>query len=179
MMGQYKMQAHWQALIFFTRLFTFQRWRIREYMKVSYTQLNERVTYEPLRINNTYGLNEFRTDSVNGNKRISMYSETILYTNKKILGFRFAPFIFGDFSLIAHEDENFEKSDIYTGVGAGVRTRNENLVFGTIELKAIYFPRTIKDIAPFRVLLSSDLRYRYKSAFVRAPNIIYLNRDDL
>src|SRR5690606_28830355 len=122
--------------------FTYKKWKIREFMKFSYTQINERVTYEPLRINNTYGLNEFSTDSVSGNKRISIYSESILYLHKKLLGFRFAPFVFGDFSLISYEQKDFSKSDIFTGIGAGIRTRNENLVFGTIELKTIYFPRT-------------------------------------
>jgi len=164
---------------FFTRLFTANRLKIREYAKFSFTQLNERLTYEPLRLNNTYGLNEFSTDSVYGNKRISIYSETILYTQRKLFGFRFAPFVFGDFSLIAPEGQDFKQSDIYTGIGAGLRTRNENLVLGTIELKAIYFPRTIQDIPSFRVMVSSDLQYRYKTNFVRAPNIIYLNRDDL
>lgn len=167
------------SVSFFTRLFNYNRWKLREFMKFSYTKLDNRVIYEPLRLNNTYGLTEFTTDSVNGNRRMSIYAESILYTKKKILGFRFAPFIFGDFSIISFEDQAFKKSDIYTGLGAGVRTRNENLVFGTIELKAIYFPRTAVDVAPFRVLLTSDLRYRYKTDFVRAPNIIYLNRDDL
>jgi hypothetical protein len=164
---------------FFTRLFNVYRWKFRQYMKWSYTQLDNRVVYEPLRLNNDYGLVEFASDSVNGNKRISIYSESVLYTNKKILGFRFAPVVFGGFSLMSFENQPFKKSDIYTAVGAGVRTRNENLIFGTIELKAIYLPRTATNQTLFRVLLTSELQYRYKSRFVKAPNVIYLNRDDL
>lgn len=164
---------------FFTRIFSVRRWKLREFAKVSYTQINDRVTYEPLRINNTYGLSEFRTDSINGNRRISIYSESILYLNKKIFGFRFAPFVFGDFSLISFENEDFDKSDGYAGIGAGVRTRNENLVFGTIEFKTIYFPRTVLDLPQFRVMVSSDLRFRYRSNFIRPPGIISLNRDDI
>lgn len=164
---------------FFTRLFELKKWKLREFVKCSYTELNNRVTYEPLRINNTYGLNEFSTDSINGNRRISLYGESILYLYKKLFGFRFAPFLFSDFSLIAFEQQPFKKADIYTGIGGGLRTRNENLIFGTIELKFVYFPRTIQNVPQFRVQLSSDLRYRYKSNFVRPPNIIFLNRDDL
>lgn len=164
---------------FFTRLFNIYRWKFRQSMKWSYTQLDNRVVYEPLRLNNNYGLVEFSSDSVNGNKRISIYSESVLYTNKKVLGFRFAPVIFGGFSLMSFENEPFKKSDIYTAVGAGLRTRNENLIFGTIELKAIYLPRTATNATLFRVLLTSELQYRYKSRFIKAPNIIYLNRDDL
>jgi hypothetical protein len=86
---------------FFSRLFFVGRWKMREFMKVSYTQLDNRVIYEPLRLNNVYGLQQFSTDSIEGIKRISVYSESILYTNRKFWGFRFAPFISGDYSLIA------------------------------------------------------------------------------
>lgn len=164
---------------YFTRLFFVNRWKLRENMKVSYSQIYRRIIYEPLRLNNVYGLHEFSTDSVTGNRRISLYAESILYTNRKFWGFRFAPFVSGDFSLIGYENTPFSKSDIYSGVGGGVRTRNENLIFGTIELRAIYFPRTVFDIQQFRVILNSDIRFRYKSTYVKAPDIIRLNRDDL
>ncbi|HRO43672.1 MAG TPA: hypothetical protein PL009_12615 [Flavipsychrobacter sp.] len=177
--GKFQDASTLASVNFFTRIFNLKKWKLREYAKFSYTQLNDRITYEPLRINNNYGLNEFRTDSINGNRRISIYSETILYLHRKLFGFRFAPFVFGDFSLISFEQQDFDKSDGYVAIGAGLRTRNENLVFGTIELKALYFPRTILDLPQFRILVSSDLRFRYQSNFVRAPNIIYLNRDDL
>ena len=92
---------------------------------------------------------------------------------------RFAPFISGDFSLISSEKTAFKKSDIYTGLGGGIRTRNENLIFGTVELRCVYFPRKVPNVEQFRVVVSSDLRFRYKSIFVKAPDIVKLNRDDL
>jgi hypothetical protein len=164
---------------FFTRLFRVSRWKLREHARISFTQLNNRIVSEQLKLNNIYGLKDFSTDSVVGNKRISIYAESILYTNKKILGFRFAPFIYGDMALMAYEEQPFSKSDVYTGVGGGIRTRNENLVFGTIELKAAYYPRPVYDITQFRVEVSSELRFRYKTNFVRAPDVVQLNRDDL
>jgi hypothetical protein len=164
---------------FFTRLFNVSRWKLREHAKISFTQLNRRIIYEPLKLNNAYGLRDFSTDSVFGNKRISIYAESILYTNKKILGFRFAPFVYGDMALMAYEEQPFSKSDIYTGIGGGLRTRNENLVFGTIELKAVYYPRPAYDITQFRVEVSSELRFRYRTNFVRAPDIVRLNSDEI
>jgi hypothetical protein len=163
---------------FFTRIFYLSKYKLREYARINYTQLDRRVIYDQLKVNNGYGFNELSTDSIFGNKRINLYSESILYTNKKIFGFRFAPFVFGDIILIAHENLPFSKSDIYSAVGSGLRTRNENLIFGTIELKAIYFPRTAFDIDKFRVVISSDLKFRYRASFVKGPNIINLNQDD-
>lgn len=162
---------------FFTRLYRFKNWKFREYMKFNFTRLNNRLTYEPLRINNEYGLTSFEEDSAYGDKRISIYAESILYMPRKLLGFHFAPFIFGDFSMISPEGKNLGKADIYTGVGGGLRTRNENLIFGTIEFKAVFFPRTINGMAPFMVMLSSDLKYRYKAGFIHAPDLVNFNRN--
>ncbi|MBK7557089.1 MAG: hypothetical protein IPI54_01680 [Chitinophagaceae bacterium] len=62
----------------------------------------------------------------------------------KILGFRFAPFVFGDIILMKPTKQGLIKTDIFSAIGAGVRTRNENMIWGTIELKAYYFPGLLK-----------------------------------
>ncbi|RYZ50848.1 MAG: hypothetical protein EOP49_13125 [Sphingobacteriales bacterium] len=167
------------SISLFTKLLRVRNWKSREFIALSISQLKNRMTYEPLRINNPYGLYEFSTDSVQGTRRISLYTESILYTNKKVLGFRFAPFTSLGASLISPENLPFRKSDIYTGIGAGVRTRNENLIFGTIELHAIYFPRAVYSVGNYRINLRSDIWFRYRTRFVQAPDIIQMNRGTL
>ena len=167
------------SLSFFTPLYTVRNWRTREFLRVSISQLKNRLTSEQLRINNDYGLPEFSTDSVLGAQRISLYGESILYTGKKLFGFRFAPFASAGFSLINSENQPLKKADIYSGVGAGIRTRNENLVFGTLELHAMYFPRAVYNIDHYRVTFKTDIRFRYKTNFVQAPDIIRMNRGAL
>lgn len=167
------------AINFFTRLLPIYRWKNRNVINISITNLRNRVTYEPLRINNDYGLKEFSTDSVAGVRRISLYGESILYTNKKIFGFRFAPFASVGVSIVNPENLPFIKSDGYSGIGAGIRTRNENLIFGTIEAHVMYFPRPVYNVGNFRVDLRSDIRFRYKTNFVNAPDVVHLNRSDL
>lgn len=161
---------------YFTRLVSYERLRARGYVRFSYSQLQNRITSEPLRINNAYGISDYSTDSIVGNRRLSLYGEGIVYTQRKLLGFRFAPFIFFDGVMIPHDGDSFSTSETITGIGGGVRTRNENLIFGTMELRMVYFPRTVQNISPFQIMFSSDLRYRYKTNFVHAPDIIYLNR---
>ena len=183
-LGGFRSEGKWQDVgllanvNFFTRIFPVHKWKLREYVRISYTQLDNRVTYTPLRINNNYGLNDFNTDSVEGNKRVSLYAESVLYTDKKLLGFRFAPIIYGNASLVSYEDLPAIKSDIFTALGAGVRTRNENLIFGTIEFKVTYFPRPVHNIDNFRINVESDIRFRYRTNFVTPPDFIQLNRDD-
>ncbi len=163
------------AVDIYTKLFFIRDWRMREHIRVSYTQQKNRLTDEPLRLNNRYGLYEFNTGEIEGQMRISMFAESILYTNRKLFGFRFAPFVSGGFTLMTPENNAFRKSDIYTGIGGGVRTRNENLIFGTIELMGMFFPRTAFGVDQFTIKLTSDLQFRYRSSFVNPPDFVHPN----
>lgn len=163
---------------YFSKLFfTGCKLKVRESIRATYTQLFNRITYEPLRIDNPFGLREVGTDSLYGVQRASVQTETTIFTNLKLYGFRFAPFVYGDVSALRGEHSPITQTDIYTGIGGGVRTRNESLIFGTIELKAIWFPKTIPGNTPFRITLNSDIRYRYNTQYVQAPDIARLNTD--
>jgi len=160
----------------YSRLFLYKNVKIRQHFNFSYTQLFNRVGLDPLSINNNFGLRFFHSDSIRGDQRISLYSETFFFLKYKVFGFKFAPFAFGDITLIRPENESFSKSTAYYGLGGGVRTRNENFVFGTIELRAIYFPRKV-DQNSFKVTLTTNIRFRVNSSYVSAPEIVQLNYD--
>jgi hypothetical protein len=161
----------------YSRLFLCNNVKIRQHFNFSYTQQFNRVGLEPLSINNNFGLRYFRSDSIRGDQRISLYSETFIFLKYKVLGFKFAPFAFGDITLIRPQEESFSKSTAYYGLGGGVRTRNENLVFGTIELRFIYFPRKV-DQNSFKLTLNTNIRFRINSSYVSAPDIVQLNNDN-
>jgi len=162
---------------YYTPISIHYKWKYRQQYTVSFTNLYNRITYEPLRIDNVYGLNEFNTDSVIGNTRISVYGESVFYNNKKVLGFHYAYFAGAGITLMKPEHINFENSDGFLGLTCGLRLRNDNLVFGTIELHGIYFPRSVFGIGNYFLTLQTDLRYRYKTNFVQAPDIVQLNKE--
>ena len=58
--------------------------------------ISNRTGLDPLSINNTFGIRLFSEDSVRGNQRISLHSETISFINYKVFGFKFSPFVFAD-----------------------------------------------------------------------------------
>jgi hypothetical protein len=91
------------------------------------------------------------------------------------LGFKFAPFIFTDAVILAKDNEELLWKAPYYGIGGGLRTRNENLIFGTIELRMFYFPRVAEDLSQFRITLAGNLRIKYSSSFVKAPALITYN----
>jgi hypothetical protein len=164
---------------YYSPLFVFNRLKIRQYLNFSYTRQYNRIGIDPLTINNVFGLRYFSGDSTFGNQRITLHSETTFFLNPRILGFKFAPFAFGDVSLLSPENETFNKSNVFEGIGAGIRTRNENLVFNTIELRLAYFPRKTEQNQSFKVMLNTGIQFRYNSTYVKAPDIVFLNNDGL
>lgn len=166
------------AINYYTKVLPVYKGRMRQQIKLSYTELSNRITSLPLALNNDYGLASFNADSIFGKRRISAYCENTLYTNPKLFGFRFAPFLFAQAALLTPEKTEFYKSDIYTGIGGGLRFRNENLIFGTVELSTTYFPRKVIGLQQFQFAISSNIRFRYNSNFISAPDIVQLNSDN-
>jgi hypothetical protein len=129
----------------------------------------------PLYLTSEFGLPYFNNGSVSSDLRTTVKAESVFYNTTKILGFRFAPFAFTDLSMVKPSKMGLEKSDLYTAVGGGIRTRNENLVYGTIELKAYYFPRLNGDMKSWKLELNSNIRFRYRSSFISRPDFITAN----
>ena len=162
----------------FSRLYLYKGIKIRQYLNVSYTKQFNRVGLDPLRIDNVFGIRYFSSDSVFGNQRMSLHTETSFFLKYKLLGFKFAPFTFADFSLITPEEQTFSKSALFYSLGGGVRTRNENFVFGTMELRIAYFPRKSTQSESFKIQTTINIQFRYNNTYVQAPDIIQLNTDN-
>lgn len=147
----------------------------RQSFNIDYTRVLNQRTSIPLDINNEFGLQYFRADSLWGTKRFHINSETLAFTPWNVLGFRFAPFAFGEMAMISGDNQSIFHDKPYFGFGGGIRTRNENLIFGTVELRVIYYPRTIENISSFNIRVTSNLRIKYSAGFVRAPAFVRYN----
>ncbi len=161
----------------FSRLLLFKNLKIRQYVQLSYARLFNRTGLDPLGINNIFGIRYFSADSVRGDERISLHTETISFINYKAFGFKFSPFLFGDVAAITPELYLPNQQSWYYGLGAGLRTRNENLVFRTIELRFVYFPHTAYGMQQFQGQINVNIQFRYNSNYVTRPDIIQLNSD--
>jgi hypothetical protein len=148
---------------------------IRQSVTADFTRVYNQQTSLPLDINNEFGLRYFVADSLWGTKRFHLNSETLAFTPLSIAGFRLAPFVFGEMAMIGARGESIFADKPYFGFGGGIRTRNENLVFGTIELRMVYFPRTVEDIQSFVLRVSSNLRVKYTAGFVKPPGFVRYN----
>jgi hypothetical protein len=147
----------------------------RQILNLSLTQTLKNKYNDALRINSIYGIPQLNREQIKGGTRLSANWETVFYNNRPLLGFKSAPFVFGNLTYIRTVGAPILKGDIYTAIGSGLRVRNENLVFGTIELKGFYFPRTNQQLSPWNFSLITNLRYKYNSNIVEKPNYVEIN----
>jgi hypothetical protein len=147
----------------------------RQILNFSFTQTLKNKYNEALRINSIYGIPQLNREQIKGGTRISGNWESVIYNNRAFWGFKSAPFVFGNITYIRTMGDPILKGDIYTAIGSGMRVRNENLVFGTIELKGCYFPRTNRQLSPWNFSLITNLRYKYNSNIVEKPNYVEIN----
>ena len=100
---------------------------------------------------------------------------SVFYNTWKLVGFSFAPFSFANFTYLKTQGKDFQTGDIFMAIGGGVRTRNENLVFGTIELKAYYYPRTTTNTNQWNITVNSNIIFKYNSQLINRPDFIKVN----
>ncbi|MBO9202675.1 MULTISPECIES: BamA/TamA family outer membrane protein [Niastella] len=153
----------------YSRLRDFTKFKIRQYTNISYVGIYNQHVYEPLHINNEYGLDNFSTDSIGARQRLSLGTETVLYTRWSILGFKLAFLAFARATLMTPQRLGIWQGGFFPSLGGGVRTRNENLIFGTIEARVTWFPHTIYGVNNVTLTMSSNLRVKSTGSFVQPP----------
>jgi hypothetical protein len=160
----------------FTRLRKLRpNWFNRVFISTGIAAQGNPVLNTPLFLRSDFGLPYFSNDADSADLRATVKVESVFYNTTKILGFRFAPFVFTDAILLKPAKLGLQHSDIFTAIGGGVRTRNENLVLGTVELKCYYFPRIIGDMRTWKIELNSNIRFKYRSSFISRPDFIIAN----
>ena len=149
-----------------------KKWKQRFFLKFDAAQQINTVLNEPLYLNSKFGLSEYGNNQIGGALRATTKAESVFFSPWSLASFRFAPFIFGNVSVFS---PYFSSADIYPSVGAGIRTRNESFVFGTIEIKGFYFPKKNFYNDQFRMELSTNVIFKYKSQLVKKPDFIEIN----
>jgi len=152
-----------------------KRWKQRMFINASIgRQIGYRLN-EPLLMESKYGLQGFRNDDVGGNLRATAKAETVFYSPWAPLLFKLAPFVFGSTTVFQVADEGTDKRKLYSAVGGGLRTRNESLIFGTIELRAMYFTQPTFYNERWRIEFNTNIRFAYNKQFIKRPEIVDVN----
>ena len=155
---------------FYTRAFNANQYKIRSFLRGGYSQLVNRATNNYVKVSKSqvYGLS---ADSLLGTQQFYARVETTLYSPWSLMGFRFAPFAGLDWS---HLDCTFceESRPNVFGINAGLRTRNENLIFGTMEIRFTYIPDDARGNNQFKINFRQNLQIKNTGNFIVAPSLI-------
>jgi len=117
------------------------RYRMRNFLKIDYTRGFGRYSDEYLLFDRENGFSGFRNDSLRrARQRISVNLESVLFSPGKVYGFRLAYFAFADLGYLFDSNEFAGEGEILSSIGLGIRIRNDNLVFNTLQIRLCYFP---------------------------------------
>ncbi len=125
---------------YFSNLMPVGRSMVRSFVRLGFTRGFDRNSDEYLSNFNDNGFSGFRNDSIQGRQRITLGLETVIFSPLNIYGFRFAFFGFADASSLSGTNQILAKGTGLSGIGIGLRVRNDNLIFNTFQIRIGFFP---------------------------------------
>jgi hypothetical protein len=163
------------SLTYVTRALNLKRYKFRGFLQGGYAQLfNERIA-NPIEINDSE-VNNFSADSLWGDTKLFARLQTVLYTPWQLFGFRFAVFAAVDrvwLECTTCGDLKVTGARVgVTGFSLGFRTRNENLIFGTMEVRGTFIPATDATSSKFSFEFKQRLKVKNSGTFVKPPTLI-------
>jgi hypothetical protein len=125
---------------FFSNLLYLGNYRIRNFIKVDYTRGFDRYSDEYITFRHENGFSGFSNDTIKGTQRLTVSLESVFFSPKYFYGFRFAFFAFADLGYLSGTNEMVSVGGVLSGVGLGLRIRNDNLVFNTLQIRLGFYP---------------------------------------
>jgi len=108
-----------------------------------------------------------------GYHRLTMTQEGTVFTPWTVIGFRLAPVARVDLAFIDRFTGLLSSRNFYTGFSTGLRARNENLVFNTIEARLFYYPKVVEKIEHLRFTVTVNFRIKYPTNLVNKPATVF------
>jgi len=130
-----------------------------------------RFNNEFLSINRENGIRGFSSEMGYGNQRLNMGYELVAFSIANPVGFRIAPYIFYDASVLAQGNDSIFKGSYYHGFGLGCRLRNDNLTFNTLEIRLGVYPNGPEDVSLLGIKFSELERIRFRDFDITAPGV--------
>lgn len=147
------------------------RFRIRHFANLEFTRGINRFNNEFLTINRDSGIRGFRSRYLMGNQRLRFNYELVAFSPADFVGFRLAPYFFYDGAFLAQNNDAIYKGKYYHGFGLGVRLRNDNLTFNTLEVRLGFYPNGPEDMGGMKFNFSELDVTTFKDFSVTAPDV--------
>lgn len=149
----------------------FQVWNVhaRQFIKLNYTIGFNRFDIENLLLQNDNGIRGFGSLIGKGKQRLTLNVENVFFQKKTVLNFKSALFSFFDVGIVGPAEQSIFKQSYYAGLGVGLRIRNENLVFKTIQIRLAYYPNHPSDVNSIGFILDGVSKTRFYNFQPRGP----------
>lgn len=157
---------------YFSYLYRLNRTNFRQFFRLSYTLGINRFDNEFVNINDREGIRGLSYTFLRGTRKLALSSETVAFTPLYFVGFRFAPFLFLDFAVVNNETSKLLKNTLFQGYGMGIRLRNENLAFNTIQIRFAWYPTVPPDNSQFGINLTGQNPLGIRDFQTGRPSVI-------
>ena len=141
-------------LLFFSHLIDFNHFKIRQIVRLVYTNGINRAASQSINLKNK--LQGFTESEPTGKRNLILGIETVTFTPWYFYGFRFALFAYADIALLSNQTLITSPGDFYSVIGFGCRIKNESLVFETLNLRLGYFIRAPEGLGPWSLEIQTD-----------------------
>jgi len=157
---------------YISRLMPIGLQKIRQFIQMDYMTGIKRFENEKIYLKDNLGLRGMHSYEIVGNRRLSVNSESVVFLKKAIADFHVAFFGFYDFGFIGSKNKLILAQDFYSGFGFGIRLRNENLVFRTLQLRLGFYPNYPSDSHFLEVYFDEMNKTKFPSFQPREPEIL-------
>jgi hypothetical protein len=155
-----------------SQLYTHGAHHFRHYINLTYVRGINLSGSELIVINDKYGIRGLKSETLSGTQKLSMNLESVMFSPLYILGFRFSTFGFIDVGFIGPESRSILNQQMYSGLGIGIRIKNENLVFNTFQLRFAFYPLEPERSNRFSVDVSNVPTAGFSDFTVKKPQVI-------
>ncbi|MCX6231448.1 MAG: hypothetical protein NTZ33_07885 [Bacteroidetes bacterium] len=122
----------------FSNLYFHNRYKFRNFFHLNYVMginrfAGEFITLDP-------SIKDMQSAFLLGTQKLSAKMESVAFTPANFYGFKIALYGFWDIGVIGSGEHFILTEKYFLGIGAGLRIRNDNLVFQTFQLNIGYYP---------------------------------------
>jgi hypothetical protein len=159
-------------LKYFTDIQKINRFQFRHFITAEYLMGINRDPDEYVTLESRGGITGLGSRYLRGDEKKLVKLESVMFTPYQLLGFRFVLFAFADLGMITGSFFPESNNQLYSGIGLGLRLRNERLVFNTLQLRFTWYA-SVPDEASFHSFVASgEPRLQMQNFFMDKPQII-------
>lgn len=159
---------------YFTPAVSAGRWRMRQFARLVFAKAISPVEPDGLNVNGQQLLG-FEPTAWQGDWKLVLKLETVVYLPYRFIGFRFAPVLLVGAGTLGSEHEPLFRRPIQPAFGVGLLIRNERLLVNTFQVSIGFYPQLVPGAPdPFRWDALESFRLRNPDLAPSRPDLLYV-----